>query len=773
MSRQEVHKNKKQFTQSLRRRLLTLFTIGLILTFLVIGLATYLLISRAENDSWLGRRNDAALNATETIAAFMERTTNSLALVAILDPNYLKSNPQVFSDWLAQNPALLEVIRLDRFGNVVGGGAQPGERPVLANPFTIKQSNWFINPILGNTNISDVQISSDDKPYLIMSVPAINNGVLAARLDMRVLWEVVGRIRYGQTGNAYIIDRLGFLIGHTDPQVVLARTTINNRPEWQKMISADADWNGNYQNFLGKRVLGQSTPIADTDWLVITEIERNEATSLSRWTLILVSLGLLVTIPVALWGSSRLLDTLVYEPVNALHERISSISEEGHLDKEQIAITRHDELGELAYAFNQMSLTLHKRDQQLATQNQALEREVQERKQAQETLQRLNAELVQSSRYKDQFLATMSHELRTPLNAILGMSEALMVPVYGQLNAQQQKAITHIRESGQHLLSLIDEILDLSKIAAGKSALEFTLVMVESVAQSALRLIRPMVTSKKLTLTTSFDSQVTAMMVDERRLKQILSNLLNNAVKFTPEGGAIGLEIEGDREHDVVRFIIWDNGIGMPKDALNQLFEPFLQLDGGLARQYGGTGLGLALVHRLVDMHGGSVSVESELKKGSRFIVSLPWKEPETLRTQSADEMKNYVEEGESQAKGATILLAEDREANILTLLDYLTIKGFDVSVARNGKQAVEMTQASPPNLILMDIQMPEMNGLDAIRHIRADDRTKNIPIVALTALAMPGDREKCLEAGANDYISKPISLRQLVEVIESQLHSV
>ena len=773
MSRQEVHKNKKQFTQSLRLRLLTIFAIGLTLTFLIIGLATYFLISRAEYDSWLGRRQDAALNATETIAAFMDRTTNSIALVAILDPNYLQSNPQLISDWLSQNPALLEVIRLDRFGNILGGGAQSGERPVLDNPFTIKQSNWFINSLLGNTTISDMQISSNDKPYLIMSVPAAGNGVLAARLDMNVLWEVVGRIQYGQTGNTYIIDRLGGIIGHTDPQVVLDHRTINNRPEWQKMISADADWDGKYQNFLGKRVLGQSTPIVDTDWLAITEIDQSEATSLSRWTLIVVAIGLFVTIPLVLRGTSRLLDTLVYEPVNALHDRILSISEEGHLDKRQIAITRHDELGELAYAFNQMSLTLHKRDQQLATQNQALEKEVQDRKQAQETLQRVNVELVQSSRYKDQFLATMSHELRTPLNAILGMSEALMVPVYGQLNAQQLKAITHISESGQHLLSLIDEILDLSKIAAGKSILEFSPVMVESVAQAALRLIRPMVTLKKLTLTTSFDSRVTAIMVDERRLKQIISNLLNNAVKFTPEGGSIGLEIEGDLEKEVVRFIVWDTGIGMPKDALNQLFEPFLQLDGGLARQYGGTGLGLALVHRLVDMHGGSVMVESELKKGSRFIVSLPWKEPEAFRTQSADELKKYIEEGESQAKGATILLAEDREANILTLLDYLTIKGFDVTIARNGKQAVEMTQSSLPNLILMDIQMPEMNGLDAIRHIRADNRTKNIPIVALTALAMPGDREKCLEAGANDYISKPISLRQLIEVIESQLHLI
>jgi len=394
-------------------------------------------------------------------------------------------------------------------------------------------------------------------------------------------------------------------------------------------------------------------------------------------------------------------------------------------------------------------------------------------------LSRVNAELVRANRLKDEFLANMSHELRTPLNVILGMSESLQEEVYGSLNDRQRHSLHMIGESGHHLLTLIIDILDLAKIGAGKLELEINPVLVESTCQAALRLTKQLAHKKRLKVSSMFDSHVTTIHVDGRRLKQILVNLLNNAVKFTPEGGKVGLEVEGDSEQQTVHFTVWDTGIGIAPEDMERLFQPFVQLDASLSRKYEGTGLGLALVSRIVDLHGGSVSVESEVGQGSRFTVSLPWQG-------SGDGEIGSLGDGESQdidphspisppphlpisspPQSRTILIAEDNEAMIATLSGYFVAKGERVLIARNGWEAVAQTREFHPDIIVMDIQMSEMDGLEAIRHIRSEQHGQSIPIIALTALAMPGDREQCLAAGADEYLSKPVSLRRLSETIE------
>jgi PAS domain S-box-containing protein len=242
-------------------------------------------------------------------------------------------------------------------------------------------------------------------------------------------------------------------------------------------------------------------------------------------------------------------------------------------------------------------------------------------------LREANAELAHAARLKDEFLANMSHELRTPLNTILGMSEALQEEVYGTLNDKQVGALRHIEEGGRHLLALINDILDLSKIGAGKMELSITPINVEALCQASLRFLNQAAHKKRLKISTMFDSTVITIRADERRMKQVLVNLLSNAVKFTPEGGRIGLDVEGDFEEHVVRFTVWDTGIGIVNKDIERLFQPFIQLDATLSRKYEGAGLGLSLVYHIVDMHGGSISVNSEEGKGSRFTVSLPWEE--------------------------------------------------------------------------------------------------------------------------------------------------
>lgn len=397
-----------------------------------------------------------------------------------------------------------------------------------------------------------------------------------------------------------------------------------------------------------------------------------------------------------------------------------------------------------------------------------------------EELSQMNIELGRASRAKDEFLATMSHELRTPLNSILGLSESLLEQKRGSLNDQQQKSLEIIESSGRHLLVLINDVLDLSKIEAGMLDFYPQLISVDDLCRSSLTFIKAQAVKKGITISYANETSIPQFSADPRRLKQILVNLLANAVKFTPEQGCVTLQVNADREQNRMQFSVIDTGIGITPEDLRGLFKPFVQLDGSLNRQHEGSGLGLALVQKLTDLHGGSVHVESEEGKGSRFTVNLPLlnneaapaeaTEPASISLTPAlthEQAKTSSVPSYKAAHDGIILLAEDNMANILTINDYLESHGYRVVIARDGLEAIEKAEEIRPNIILMDIQMPVMDGLEAMGRLRTNTLFAATPIIALTALAMPGDRERCLEAGANEYMSKPVSLKMLLKAIE------
>jgi signal transduction histidine kinase/CheY-like chemotaxis protein len=378
-----------------------------------------------------------------------------------------------------------------------------------------------------------------------------------------------------------------------------------------------------------------------------------------------------------------------------------------------------------------------------------------------------NEELTRAAHAKDEFLANMSHELRTPLNSVLGFGEILLAELPGPLNDKQRTFLEYIGNSGRHLLELINDILDIAKDGAGKLQLQKEAVHVHEVCQSSLRVVGETTNRKRIALSFRADGLDNVFAwLDPKRLKQILLNLLGNAVKFTPEGGSVSLEVHADAKGKVLRFAVRDTGPGIASQDMSRLFQPFSQLDTRLSREHEGSGLGLMIVRRMVDMLQGSVTVESELGRGSCFTVALPWQLSERPSRQEIVVSSRLP----PQSQRERILLVEDNENNIALMTEYLQIAGYRVQIARNGHEALVRAVEFMPELILMDIQLPRLDGLEVTRRLRQLALFRTTPLIVVTALVMPGDCERCLAAGANDYLSKPVSLEDLAAKIRAML---
>ncbi len=412
---------------------------------------------------------------------------------------------------------------------------------------------------------------------------------------------------------------------------------------------------------------------------------------------------------------------------------------------------------------------------------QAVGHDITTLKAAEAQLRHSNQELQRATRLKDEFLANMSHELRTPLNAILGMTEGLQEEIFGCVNEKQHQALRTVEKSANHLLSLINDILDVAKIESGQINLVYSSVPVAHLCFSSLAFVKQQALKKRIQLVNQVPADLPALFVDETRMRQVLLNLLTNAVKFTPEGGTVTLAaalISPDpatSQPAALHLTVTDNGIGIAAEDIPKLFKPFVQIDSALNRQQTGTGLGLALVKKIVELHGGQVRLTSQWGVGSCFTLDLPYCPEAVLALSSVDsptfpKSTPPASEVLPGQQSPLILLAEDNPDNVITFSSYLEARGYRLVFAQDGQQALDLALSRSPDLILMDVQMPGMDGLEAIRRIRQQESPRATPIIALTALAMQGDRERCLAAGADDYLSKPVRLKQLNAVIQEQL---
>jgi signal transduction histidine kinase/CheY-like chemotaxis protein len=409
--------------------------------------------------------------------------------------------------------------------------------------------------------------------------------------------------------------------------------------------------------------------------------------------------------------------------------------------------------------------------------NADLEHKVKERTQELEVvnqkLQASNLELQRANSLKSEFLANMSHELRTPLNAVIGFSELLLDTGSGTLSEDHKDYVADILSSGRHLLDLINEILDLSKIEAGKMKLSAEEFEIGPVCEEAMALLRVEAGRKHIELVLEVEESALEVRADRNKIKQIMNNLLSNAVKFTHPGGRVTLRTR--RSLDRLAVSVADTGIGIKEEDQERIFQAFTQVDGSYARRYQGTGLGLTLVKKFVEMHGGSVRLESRFGEGSNFTFTIPGLL--TPRIQADAVPLADMPEGVSRLThapgrlGDLILVVEDNPINLKLVRDILKASGYRVAESTTGEEALDALKFIRPDLILMDIQLPGMDGLRAARLLRDNPETRDIPVVALTAHVMKGDEVRAKEAGCAGYIPKPIEPGELPRQIAAFLH--
>ncbi len=624
-------------------------------------------------------------------------------------------------------------------------------------------------------------------------------GVLFARVSLNFLTQIAARSQVGKTGYSYVLDHRSVLISETGSKINPYLLQDLKRRSFVRELSKLALASGIqspiiYRGWRGEEVMGTGAIVRSVHWMVVVELPTAEAYAPVR-SLIYVMGAVTTASALAAVGLGVAFARSITDPLKSLTSAATKMSS-GMLET-RVNIAASNELGKLANAFNSMAGQLQVSFTKIEHQNA--------------NLQRLD-------KLKDEFLANTSHELRTPLNGIIGLTESLIDGATGQLPESTIYNLQIIVSSGRRLSNLINDILDFSKLRHKNIELQIKPVGIREIVDIVVTLSQPLICTKNLQLINSVTPDIPLVDADENRLQQILYNLIGNAIKFTDTGtveisaNAISLESPqlAEKESSVtsqiqslivrskLQITVSDTGIGIAQDKLERIFESFEQAEGSTAREYGGTGLGLAVTKQLVELHGGEIQVSSELGIGSQFTFSLPISQtqyldrnqlPSTVRhslvsrtnerklinnESATPSIKNpsYINDKERQENNQVkILIVDDEPVNIQVLANNLLLENYAIAEASNGKEALALIDRGyKPDLILLDIMMPRMTGYEVCEKIREKFTAIEVPIVMLTAKNQVSDLVQGFNAGANDFLTKPFVKNELLARIKTHI---
>jgi signal transduction histidine kinase/class 3 adenylate cyclase/ActR/RegA family two-component response regulator len=698
---------------------------------------------------------------------------------------------QYFGARRGEDDSIEIIVRNNNGENQYFSADQQGFRQQLikaAPNFDARQRPWYQAAIeKGSATWSQIYADFNSTKTLAITAtyPVYNEqqllGVLGSSLTLSWINDFLSHLKIGKTGQTFVMDRKGFLVASSTHTPVLdeksERIHVSNSAN--PLIKETADFLKSQLEFLneikesrpfefylnGVRQFLQVTPFQDQyglDWLIVAVVPESDfmgrveaITQTSIWmALVALLLGILGGILTSRW---------VIRPIQQLNEAAKSLAQ-GQWEQ-SIDIQRKDELGQLADSFKSMAEQL---------------------KESFRILEDKNAALQKLDELKDEFLANTSHELRTPLNGIVGIAESMCDGAVGSLTDVQRKNLLMIAQSGHRLTNLVNDILDFSKLKHNNLELNLRSVGLREITEVVLTLSQSLVGDKKLKLINKIPIELPPAKADENRLQQILYNLIGNAIKFT-DVGKVEIIAEKIKENDQewLALSVIDTGIGIPANKLDSIFESFEQGDGSNVRQYGGTGLGLTVTKQLVELHNGTIKVTSELNKGSRFTVMLPIADSpaENLPNRTVQRHLALPEIDEAiqvepsdlvinpDASRFTVLIVDDEPINRQVLLNHLSLQHYAVVEAGHGPEALELVnEGLKPHLVLLDVMMPKMTGYEVCRRLREKFPANEVPILLLTAKTQVASLVEGLDAGANDYLTKPVSKNELLARIKTHL---
>lgn len=705
--------------------------------------------------------------ATSFNQFFLALESDMVATTAALSTtNNVNKINLIMNQMRDRNRSFLDLIVVDMDGKVLVQNSRfnrPKQKQINRQPWLSDRGR------VESLYISNVKFENQ-QPYLEVAIAVtddigISQSSLVARVDLTELWDKTIEIKVGNNGCVYIVNNEGLVIVHqnqnfiqktTNLQALSGENSSKYKPQTNIYQTIDKNW-----------VFSSSQNLAKVPWLVIVEEPIKAALKPFLIPVIFLLLTLL-SIILIVYNIVYFTRHRIVLPLRFIGKAVASMAN-GALNH-RIKVKHNDELGALAQSFNQMA-------EQLQNSFEALEIRVKER-----TAELMEAKVAAdtANKAKSEFLANMSHELRTPLNGILGIAQLLENSP--NFTSQEQQEVEIIYQSGSHLLTLISDILDISKIEAGKLELLPEELDFPKFIHGIVEIFKIRAQEKNIYLNYEVINKLPPrVIVDEKRLRQVLINLLGNAIKFTDQGEvnfkvcSMGENDSQSEKQQKIRFQVEDTGKGIHPNDVEKIFLPFEQV-GKNQNKVEGTGLGLAISNKIVEMMGGSLKVTSKPGVGSIFWVDLDLllapELPQQVNSNSSSITTQKSNNSQSIKQSIVrVLLAEDNPVNQIIAKKMLHRLGYTIEIVKNGLAAVEAVKNQFYDIIFMDIQMPEMDGIEATHHIR--QQFKNTAstcqpwIIAMTANAMKEDRENCLKAGMNDYLSKPVQLHELAAILE------